>query len=53
MTHEHLGYGPGIGDEGYWCVICGRLLPSDEGVVVHDNVPHPDGMTFDEDANPQ
>jgi len=40
-------------EEGYWCVVCGRFLPSDGGVVVHDNVPHPIDMTFDEQENPQ
>lgn len=38
---------------GYWCVVCGRFLPSDEGVIVHDNIPHPDTMTFDDDSQPQ
>jgi hypothetical protein len=39
---------------GYWCVVCGRFLPADEGgVIVHDDVPHPDNMMFDEDDNPQ
>ena len=38
---------------GYWCVICQRLLPNDDGVVVHDDVPHPDEMTFDEEERPQ
>lgn len=39
---------------GYWCVICGRLLPADDmGVIVHDPVPHPDNMTFDEEDRPQ
>ena len=33
---------------GYWCVICGRYLPSDDGVIVHDDVPHPVSMTFEE-----
>ncbi len=37
---------------GYWCVVCGRFLPSDDGVIVHDDVPHPD-MTFDEEERPQ
>lgn len=40
--------------DGYWCVICQRYLEADEyGVIVHDNVPHPEGMTFDEQENPQ
>jgi hypothetical protein len=39
---------------GYYCVVCGRFLPADEtGVIVHDNVPHPPDMTFDEEENPQ
>jgi hypothetical protein len=37
----------------YWCVICQRLLPNDEGVIVHDDVPHPDEMAFDEEDRPQ
>ena len=38
---------------GYWCVICEKFLPSNDGVVVHDNVPHPETMTFDEDERKQ
>lgn len=39
---------------GYWCVVCGRYLPADEdGVIVHDDVPHPEDMTFDEEGRPQ
>ena len=39
--------------DGYWCVVCGRYLPTDDdGVIVHDDVPHPD-MTFDEEEKPQ
>lgn len=35
---------------GYWCVVCGRWLPADElGVIVHDPLPHPETMTFDDD----
>ena len=40
-------------EEGYWCVICGRCLPVDDGVIVHDNIPHPIDMFFDEQENPQ
>lgn len=41
-------------DEGYHCVICGRFLPADEGgVIVHDDIPHPPDMTFDEEENTQ
>lgn len=39
---------------GYWCVVCGRYLPANEdGVIVHDDVPHPEDMTFDEEERPQ
>ena len=41
-------------DNGYWCVVCGRYLIADEyGLIVHDNVPHPEEMTFDEEERPQ
>ena len=40
--------------QGYHCVICGRFLPADEGgVIVHDDIPHPPDMTFDEEENTQ
>jgi hypothetical protein len=49
-----LGSSEGLGrGGGYWCVVCGRMLPSDDGVIVHDDVPHPDTMTFDEEDRPQ
>ena len=36
--------------EGYWCVVCGRFLSADDtGVIVHDDVPHPEAMTFNEE----
>ncbi len=39
---------------GYWCVVCGRFLPADDdGLIVHDDVKHPDDMTFDDEDNPQ
>ena len=39
---------------GYWCVVCGRYLPADDdGLIVHDDVPHPEDMTFDEEERPQ
>ena len=39
---------------GYWCVVCMRLIEEDDsGALVHDDVPHPSTMTFDEDARPQ
>ena len=38
---------------GYWCVVCGRYLPDDDGVIVHDDVPHPKEMAFDDEEKPQ
>lgn len=38
---------------GYWCVVCGRHLPDEGGVIVHDDVPHPENMAFDEEERPQ
>ena len=39
---------------GYWCVVFGRFLPADDlGVIVHDAVPHPETMTFDDDQKEQ
>lgn len=40
----------------YHCVICGpclRLLCENGDVTVHNLVPHPETMTFDEDERPQ
>ena len=34
--------------EGYWCVVCGRFLRADDGVIVHDEIPHPTEMIFEE-----
>jgi hypothetical protein len=28
-------------------------LPSDDGVIVHDDVPHPADMIFDDEESPQ
>jgi hypothetical protein len=40
--------------DGYWCVICQRFIEADDdGLIVHDDIPHPNNMTFDEDNNPQ
>ena len=38
----------------YWCPVCGKALPvNPDGVVVHDDVPHPPNMDFDEEGRPQ
>ena len=40
--------------EGYYCVVCNKFIEADEdGVIVHDDVPHPENMTFDEEDSPQ
>ena len=36
-------------EDGYWCVACKRWLPAVDGVVVHDDIPHPVDMNFDDD----
>lgn len=41
-------------DEGYACVVCGRLIVPDEtGVMVHDEIPHPINMLFNDEEQPQ
>ena len=40
----------------YYCVVCGpclQLLCIDGDVTVHNKVPHPFTMTFDEEESPQ
>jgi hypothetical protein len=39
-------------NDGYHCVVCGRFLLAVDGVIVHDDIPHPD-MAFDDEENPQ
>ena len=41
----------GVEMSGYWCVYCMRFLPSEDGVITHDDVVHPTDMTFDERPN--
>lgn len=42
---------PGV--DGYWGVVCGRFLPAKDGLIVHDNIPHPPMMAFDDEVHPQ
>ena len=38
----------------YYCVVCGRGIERDEyGLFVHDDVPHPPDMAFDDEEKPQ
>ena len=38
-----------VDGEGYWCVVCERLLfPDEYGVIVHDDKAHPSSMAFDD-----
>jgi hypothetical protein len=40
--------------DNYYCVICGKLIEATiDGIFVHDPIPHPENMTFDEEDNPQ
>jgi len=44
----------GVNEDGYWCVICGKFLQATEdGVIVHDDLPHPITMSFNDEENPQ
>jgi hypothetical protein len=40
-------------DDGYYCVVCGRYIEAVDGLIVHDDIPHPLSMDFDEEDNPQ
>jgi hypothetical protein len=40
-------------NDGYYCVLCKRYIEAVDGVIVHDDIPHPPDMTFDEEDNPQ
>ena len=41
-------------DDGYYCVVCGKFIEADDdGVIVHDPIPHPGSMTFDDEEKPQ
>lgn len=46
-----------VENESYWCVVCGReIIPEifeNGNVYVHDDILHPETMTFDEDERPQ
>ena len=58
MAKERKGGGKSVdpsrpfgGEDGYWCVVCQRFIEADEyGVIVHDPIPHPPDMTFDEEG---
>lgn len=42
-----------VADKGYYCVVCGKYIEAVDGVIVHDDIPHPPYMAFDEEENPQ
>lgn len=44
---------PGTTTDGYWCVVCQRFLQAIDGIVAHDDVPHPETMKFDDEERPQ
>ena len=39
--------------DGYYCVVCGKFLPLENGVIVHDDVPHPADMKFNDKETTQ
>ncbi len=48
-----------MGDD-YFCVICGKcrieIVETDDGderIIIHEDVPHPEQLTFNEEENPQ
>ena len=46
----HLVPARSVDMQGYWCVVCMRYVPLEEdGAMVHDDIPHPIHMTFDDD----
>jgi hypothetical protein len=53
MDHERLGMPEMNQEDGYYCVVCGKYIEAVDGVIVHDDIPHPPDMTFDEEENPQ
>ena len=58
-TEQKTTVSPGKGtgframDEGYYCVVCGKYIEAVDDVIVHDDIPHPADMAFDEEENPQ
>jgi hypothetical protein len=39
--------------DGYYCVVCGRFIEAVDGVIVHDDIPHPAEMDFGDEEKPQ
>lgn len=37
----------------FYCLYCGRSLPIENGVIVHDEVEHPETYNFSEEDRPQ
>lgn len=42
-----------LGVDTYACLYCRRELVTTNGVFVHDDVPHPEYVSFDEEGRPQ
>lgn len=37
--------------DGYWCVVCNRYIPEENGMIVHDDIIHPiDFVFYDEET---
>lgn len=52
MDHERLGMPEMNQEDGYYCVVCGKFIKTVDGVIVHDDIPHPN-MAFDDEEKPQ
>jgi hypothetical protein len=39
--------------EAYWCVICQRAIPLQDGIYIHDDKPGHEVLTFDEESRAQ
>jgi len=37
--------------DSYFCVICNRDLPIIDGVIIHDDIEHPEEMVFESKAD--
>lgn len=40
-------------EKGYWCIVCGREIPLQDGIYIHDDIPGHEVLTFDEEDRPQ
>jgi hypothetical protein len=54
QNHRSQTQGEEHMSDGYYCVVCGRfLLANEHGVIVHDDILHPQEMDFADEEKPQ